>query len=481
MYINCFKGEIAPTDSAAWADSLSLYWGMQLKKFYDRGASALFASHWGNDEGWDSVYANKIKYNRTIEKTRYSRLINLLSGYRTKTVKTNISNSSLYHLSFEQALYKRSYGDYWPTDWYAYNYGTRLDAVPDGNIDRIIYPVYEFVKKLSNYTSDCGAYPDSADFITNFMISNSPSYLINSTYSTIYLTGTSHYMPDDVYKIFMSKEFQGRTLINSTKYSSNPSKYFFIPGIRNEYNKYRSPVNLVWRTNSTLQSNFPDANQGNGDDEIQDFISWCKNTGRYNYGDTSSTYRNWTLKNSSNKYNYDSTLYYSWTAHSFLQNLFSDGHYRTTDTITTYKNIIEWAMANDSIITHLPRYPEVTNYSYWPYIGGYVLGSAQLDPNISIPISSTANSITYDYKLEQNYPNPFNPVTTIQYSIKETGIVTLKIYNILGQEITELVNEVKNPGIYNVNFNASKFASGIYLYRLITNSKVLDKKMIVLK
>ena len=91
------------------------------------------------------------------------------------------------------------------------------------------------------------------------------------------------------------------------------------------------------------------------------------------------------------------------------------------------------------------------------------------------------------FELLQNYPNPFNPVTTIKYSIPavETrrGVsVILKIYDILGNEIATLVNEQKQAGEYEVNFNASNLAGGIYLYRLQTASGVvLTKKLILLK
>ncbi len=85
------------------------------------------------------------------------------------------------------------------------------------------------------------------------------------------------------------------------------------------------------------------------------------------------------------------------------------------------------------------------------------------------------------FVLMQNYPNPFNPTTTIKYQIPKNSIVTLKIYNILGQEVTTLVNEMENTGNYTVQFNADKFASGTYFYRLQAGSIVETKKMLLLK
>ena len=93
-----------------------------------------------------------------------------------------------------------------------------------------------------------------------------------------------------------------------------------------------------------------------------------------------------------------------------------------------------------------------------------------------------------EYKLEQNYPNPFNPSTKIRYSIpnviaSETkqSAVKLIVYDILGNEVRILVNEQKEPGYYEVDFNASGFASGVYIYRLQSGSFVSTKKMMVLK
>ena len=86
-----------------------------------------------------------------------------------------------------------------------------------------------------------------------------------------------------------------------------------------------------------------------------------------------------------------------------------------------------------------------------------------------------------EYSLEQNYPNPFNPSTVISYSIPKGNNVTLKIFNILGQEVSTLVNSFKAPGKYSVNFNASNLSSGIYFYVLRSGSYFQVKKMMLLK
>ena len=89
--------------------------------------------------------------------------------------------------------------------------------------------------------------------------------------------------------------------------------------------------------------------------------------------------------------------------------------------------------------------------------------------------------IIKEYALAQNYPNPFNPTTTINYQIPKDGLVTLKIYDVLGKEAATLVNEVKTTGRYNVDFNAGSLSSGVYLYQLKASEFVSTKKLILLK
>jgi len=85
------------------------------------------------------------------------------------------------------------------------------------------------------------------------------------------------------------------------------------------------------------------------------------------------------------------------------------------------------------------------------------------------------------YNLAQNYPNPFNPVTTIKYSIPKTSNVLIKVFDVLGNEITILINEEKPVGTYELNWNAANLPSGVYFYRLQAGSFVETKKMILLK
>ena len=96
-------------------------------------------------------------------------------------------------------------------------------------------------------------------------------------------------------------------------------------------------------------------------------------------------------------------------------------------------------------------------------------------------LENTSMALPNQFALNQNYPNPFNPTTTIQYSIPQRSSVKLKVYDLLGNEIAELVNEEKDRGVYSVSFDASGLASGIYLYKIQAGSFVETKKMVLLK
>ena len=86
-----------------------------------------------------------------------------------------------------------------------------------------------------------------------------------------------------------------------------------------------------------------------------------------------------------------------------------------------------------------------------------------------------------DHFLKQNYPNPFNPSTTIAFDLPKMSEVTLKIFNILGEEVATLVSERLSAGSYSYECDASNLASGVYLYRLQTGSYVETRKMVLMR
>ncbi len=105
---------------------------------------------------------------------------------------------------------------------------------------------------------------------------------------------------------------------------------------------------------------------------------------------------------------------------------------------------------------------------------------------IAFPVDVTSvelvgSTIPDKFELTQNYPNPFNPSTQISFSIAEAQFASLKVFNSIGQEVATLVNGEVKPGVYNVSFNAAGLPSGTYFYRLVTNSFVGTKKMMLVK
>lgn len=103
--------------------------------------------------------------------------------------------------------------------------------------------------------------------------------------------------------------------------------------------------------------------------------------------------------------------------------------------------------------------------------------------NAGIIVSEVTDQeiIPADFQLVQNYPNPFNPGTTITFSISKPGYVTLKVYNIAGQEVATLLDRFSSPETYKVRFDGSGFASGVYMYRLTVGDNSITRKMVLLK
>lgn len=100
------------------------------------------------------------------------------------------------------------------------------------------------------------------------------------------------------------------------------------------------------------------------------------------------------------------------------------------------------------------------------------------DPN---SLKEIGTEVPSRYELSQNYPNPFNPSTVINFSIPTSGLVTVKVFNTLGQEVAELVNDIKSAGSYTVSFDASNLTTGVYVYTIRAGNYSATKKMMLLK
>jgi hypothetical protein len=118
----------------------------------------------------------------------------------------------------------------------------------------------------------------------------------------------------------------------------------------------------------------------------------------------------------------------------------------------------------------------VTNSVYAP------VGMGEEAENICSPTGvKNLKEVPDAYALEQNYPNPFNPATVIKYSVPRYSFISLKVFDVIGNEVAVLVNGMKQPGNYAVPFNGSGLASGVYIYQLKADGFVDSKKLILLK
>jgi hypothetical protein len=137
-------------------------------------------------------------------------------------------------------------------------------------------------------------------------------------------------------------------------------------------------------------------------------------------------------------------------------------------------------------------YQWYTNESKYPVLGisyvdiqanGILTSYKQVDYNTesATDVNDELPQIVNGFELLQNYPNPFNPSTKISWQSSVGSHQTLKIYNVLGTEVATLVDEYKPAGSYEVEFDASKLSSGVYLYQLKSNSKIITKKMALIK
>ena len=98
------------------------------------------------------------------------------------------------------------------------------------------------------------------------------------------------------------------------------------------------------------------------------------------------------------------------------------------------------------------------------------------------PLTSVKETvIPKEFSLAQNFPNPFNPTTSIEYSVPGNEYVSLKVFDILGNEVATLVNEQKAPGVYKIDFNASSLSSGIYFYKMQSGKFLKIKKLMLVK
>lgn len=169
-----------------------------------------------------------------------------------------------------------------------------------------------------------------------------------------------------------------------------------------------------------------------------------------------------------------------------------DGYWEVSNKTFTYNSLVKRKSYDiQFMLRNLPidndyvfsKYIGLTSYGFEGGYGGLLGGKINgvcFGDTTALSVNDKKENIT-DYSLEQNYPNPFNPSTMIKYAIAKAGVVSLKLYDVLGKEKAILVNERKEPGSYNFEFKNPTLSSGIYFYTLKVNDYVQTKKMVILK
>ena len=140
---------------------------------------------------------------------------------------------------------------------------------------------------------------------------------------------------------------------------------------------------------------------------------------------------------------------------------------------------ISWVQQNDGLDDTLSVavFSLPDGYIYAVTSQGYIYRSSIKVTDVETQRTNVPNN----FSLSQNYPNPFNPTTTIDYSIPKSSFVSIKVYDVLGREVTTLVNGEKNQGKYSMVFEGSKLTSGIYFYRMQAGNFIETKKFMVIK
>jgi hypothetical protein len=151
------------------------------------------------------------------------------------------------------------------------------------------------------------------------------------------------------------------------------------------------------------------------------------------------------------------------------------GVYRSTDGGLTFASVHTAVGTQNDL--------KLTNDPNGCLVGWTVATAGNIAKMTGTPVGIVINNneIPTNYSLEQNYPNPFNPTTNIKFSLPNTGLVKLIVFDILGREVATLVNEVKSAGNYTADFDASTLSSGVYFYRLESGSFTESKKMLLVK
>ena len=144
----------------------------------------------------------------------------------------------------------------------------------------------------------------------------------------------------------------------------------------------------------------------------------------------------------------------------------------STPNIGTYSWVVESTVSSTQCLIRITNFDDGLVYD---------ISDAVFIITIPNDVEEFEDGIPKEFNLGQNYPNPFNPITSINYQVPEASLVSIKVYDLIGREVTVLVNEVKQPGIYQVSFGTENLASGVYFYKMTAGDFSSVRKMNLLK
>lgn len=193
------------------------------------------------------------------------------------------------------------------------------------------------------------------------------------------------------------------------------------------------------------------------------------NTGQFVEVGESAHERDATLAETVTQYNGESFLHLS-----YIFDRDAGGAVGDNPTGSPTDNPVHYQRININDIPNMPLWPNNSPVLH--------VDSTDMPPLVTSSVDNGRPGVPSQFTLHQNYPNPFNPSTTIQFDLAQSARVTLKVFNVLGEEVATLLNSsLLEPGVQTVNFDGSSLASGVYLYRLEVNGLMQSRKMVLMK
>lgn len=380
-----------------------------------------------------------------------------------------------------------------------------ISHTPHGDIDIMLWPdsVKAVVTDLNGIDSVWVRWKINNGAEKSFKLPNTSgsnfSSLFNSTYADVRVGDTIKYRI--VAQDNSISHVKDSTALMSFRIVQSINSFVCI-GMGNQRMSFETPFNNFWpgfKTQMLWTASEINANGGGGQGNILKIAFYVLSV------DT-TTLRNFTLKFANSTYTSLTSGFVNANAVTVFSGnvkIQSTGWYYLTLQSPFYWDgvsslIIETCFGNADFVNNggsATQGTVVTSMMYYGYRydslscsdDALSVQSSNARPNLCFTIDhlvGTGNNtpgIPSVYNLYQNYPNPFNPVTRINFDVPRQGFVTLRVYDLLGREIKTLVNDVKQPGSYSIDYNASGLPSGIYMYRLECGGYNFIRKMVLLK